>query len=188
VLSDPGSRGVADEGRSLDALTRWLVLALPVAFLAHDVGEVRGNAELNDVLADLSFGNPLLARAATSMRTSDRQMTLAVSALTLGCAAVSTRAVRRPAPSSATSDFAAATVVVGGHILGHVAQSLLLRRRAPGLAGGLMVTLPYAVLVVHRLHSRQYVEGTTVIRRAAVGMVALGPTLAMVRLLARRLG
>jgi hypothetical protein len=175
------------EGGRLDPLTRWMVLALPVAFLAHDIGEVRGNGELNEVLADLSAANPVAARIANSMRTTDRQMALAVSALTLGCASVSVRAARSRAPSSAISDFASVAVVVGGHMLGHVAQSFLLRRRVPGLTAGLVVTVPYSILVVRRLHTLKYVDKGTVVRRTAAGTIVLGPMLGLVRLAARRL-
>ena len=173
--------------RPLDPVTRWLVLGLPVAFLAHDLGEVRGNEELNQALADLASGSPRLARVAERMRTSDRQMAVAVSALTAACVVVAWRAARRPAPSPAMSDFAVGTAVVGGHLVSHVAQSVLLRRPAPGLAGGLLVTVPYTVVVLRRLQQRGYVDGRQTARWTAAGFVLLGPVLAAVRLLARRL-
>jgi hypothetical protein len=44
----------AADRRSFDLVTRWLVLSLPAAFLAHDIGDVRGNADLNSALAGLS--------------------------------------------------------------------------------------------------------------------------------------
>jgi hypothetical protein len=52
-------------------MTRWLVLSLPAAFLAHDIGEVRGNADLNSALAGLSDRIPLAARLAPSVATTD---------------------------------------------------------------------------------------------------------------------
>lgn len=180
--------GMAPDQRALDPLTRWLVLALPAAFLAHDLGEVRGNAELNAVMAELSTRSPRLSRLALATQTTDRQMAVAVGALTAGCVAVSVRAARRPAPGPAMSDFAAATAVMGGHLAVHLAQSLFLRRRVPGLIGGLAVTVPYSALVLRRLRGRGYVDVTAAGRRATGAALALGPALVAVRLLARRVG
>lgn len=51
----------------MDRTTRCLVLAMPLGFLTHDIGEVRGNAELNDALARLASGSrPGCTAAATS--------------------------------------------------------------------------------------------------------------------------
>jgi hypothetical protein len=173
--------------RSLDPVTRWLVLALPVAFLAHDVGEVRGNADLNRALAELSARIPLARRLASSVATTDKQTAAAVGVLTAGCSALALRAARQPAPGPATGEFAAATAIIGGHIVVHVAQSILLRRRMPGLLGGLAVTLPYSVLLLQRMGRRGYLETGQTARNAAFGTVAAVPALAALRLLARRL-
>jgi hypothetical protein len=170
----------------MDRTTRYLVLAMPLAFLAHDIGEVRGNAELNDAFARLASGSRLGQRIAGATRTSDRQMAAAVAVLTAACTAVSVRAVRRPVRSAATADFAAATAVMGGHLLAHVGQSLLLRRPTPGLRGGLLVTVPYSAAVLARLHRRGYVDAGSVARSTAVAALALGPTLVALRLLARK--
>jgi hypothetical protein len=170
----------------MDRTTRFLVLAMPLAFLAHDIGEVRGNAELNDALARLASGSRLGRRVAGAIRTSDRQMAVAVAALTAACTALSVRAVRRPVRSAATTEFAAATAIMGGHLLAHVGQSLLLRRATPGLRGGLLVTVPYSAVVLARLHRRGYVDTGPVVRSTAVATLALGPTLIGLRLLARQ--
>ena len=148
----------AADRRSFDLVTRWLVLSLPAAFLAHDIGEVRGNADLNSALAGLSDRIPLAARLAPSVATTDRQAAAAVGALTAGCAALAVRAVQQPAPGPATGDFAAATAIIGGHIVVHGAQSILLRRRMPGLRGGLAVILPCSVLLLRRLRRRGYLQ------------------------------
>jgi hypothetical protein len=92
----------AADRRSFDLVTRWLVLSLPAAFLTHDIGEVRGNADLNSALAGLSDRIPLAARLAPSVATTDRQAAAAVGALTAGCAALAVRAVQQPAPGPAT--------------------------------------------------------------------------------------
>jgi hypothetical protein len=170
----------------MDPMTRCLILGMPFAFLAHDVGEVRGNAELNDAFTRLASGTRWGRRVAGAMRTSDRQMAVAVAALTAACVVVSVRAARSPVRTGATAQFAAATAVMGGHLLAHVGQSLLLRRPVPGLGGGLLVTVPYSVVVLARLHRRGYVDAATVARAGGAAALALGPALVVLRLLARR--
>jgi hypothetical protein len=91
------------------------------------------------------------------------------------------------APGPATGDFAAATAVIGGHIVVHGAQSILLRRRMPGLRGGLAVILPYSVLLLRRLRRRGYLQAGQTARSAAFGAMAAVPTLVTLRLLVRRL-
>jgi len=186
-MTDKPDRITAADRRSLDPVTRWLVLSLPAAFLAHDIGEVRGNADLNSALAELSARIPLARRLALSVATTDRQTAAAVGVLTAGCAALAVRAVSKPAPGPATGEFAAATAIIGGHIVVHVAQSVLLRRRMPGLLGGLAVTLPYSVLLLTRMRRRGYLETGQTARSAAFGTVAAVPALGALRLLARRL-
>lgn len=172
---------------SFDTLTRLLVLSLPAAFLAHDIGEVRGNADLNSAMAEMSARIPFAARLAPSVATTDRQTAAAVGALTVGCAALAVRAVRQRAPGPATGNFAAATAIMGGHIVVHGAQSILLRRWMPGLRGGLAVTLPYSVLLLGRLRRRGYLEPGQTAKSAAFGAMAAVPTLVILRLVARRL-
>ncbi len=46
---------------ALDPATRRLILLLPAAFLAHDVGELVGNDELNRAAEDLTRRFPVLA-------------------------------------------------------------------------------------------------------------------------------
>lgn len=68
----------------------------------------------------------------------------------------------------------------------HGARSILLRRRMPGLRGGLAVTLPYSVLL-RRLRRRGYLQAGQTARSAAFGAMAAVPTLVTLRLLVRRL-
>jgi hypothetical protein len=75
---------------------------------------------------------------------------------------------------------------MGGHLLVHVGQSLLLRRPTPGLSGGLLVTVPYSAVVLARLHRRGYVDAAMVARGAGLAALALGPALVALRLLVRR--
>jgi len=164
------------------------MLGLPLAFLAHDLGEVRGSRELDDDLVELASRVPGVRRVAPSVRTSPRQLAVAVGALTTLLTAVSVRAVARPPRTRATGDYAAVTAVVGGHLASHVAQSLILRRPAPGLRGGLAVTVPYSALVLTRLHRRGYLPQGALGRDLVRAGAALPPLLIAVRLLGRRLG
>lgn len=183
---------MADNDTTMDPLTRGLVLALPLAFLAHDIGEVRGNDDLNDALVSIARDVPLLRRlgvdrVARRSVTTQRQMAVAVGLLTGALTVVSVRAAVRPPRTAATGDFAVVAGFVGGHLAGHVVQSLMLRRPMPGLIGGLAVTVPYSAAVLLRLRRRGYLEGTTIVRDGA-GLVATFPLVAFgVRALARRL-
>lgn len=181
-----------DHGDTMDPLTRGMVLALPLAFLAHDLGEVRGNDDLNDALVSIARDVPLLRRVgiervARRSVTTQRQMAVAVGLLAGALSVVSVRAAVRPPCSAATGDFAVAAGLVGGHLAGHVVQSLMLRRPVPGLAGGLAVTVPYSAAVLLRLRRRGYLEGTTVARDSAGLAAALPFLLFGIRALARRL-
>jgi hypothetical protein len=69
----------------------------------------------------------------------------------------------------------------------HGARSILLRRRMPGLRGGLAVTLPYSVLLLRRLRRRGYLQAGQTARSTAFGAMAAVPTLVTLRLLVRRL-
>ena len=121
-----------------DPATRRLILLLPAAFLAHDIGEIAGNDELNRALGDIAGRFPSLAqRLAPSFTTSRRQMAVAVGVVTAGVAALSVAAARGRPRSPALTLHAAATLVFGGHIVGHAAQAVALRRYLPGLGGGL---------------------------------------------------
>jgi len=177
----------------MDAGTRALVLALPLAFLAHDVAEVRGNDALNRDLAELAARVPGLRRlpldrVVAASTTTRRQLGVAVGLLASALAVVSVRAAVRPPRTGATGDFAVAAGVVGGHLAGHVAQSVLLRRPSPGLVPGLLVTVPYSVAVLARLRRRGYLpEGSLV--RGGAGLAATVPGILLgVRVLSRRLG
>jgi len=187
-----GERPRAGGTERMDPVTRGLVLALPLAFLAHDVGEVRGNDELNAAMAQLAASVPGLRRLPVGglverSRTTTRQLAVVVGLLSAALTAVSVRAAVRPPRTGATGDFAVAAGMVGGHLAGHVAQSVVLRRPVPGLTGGLLVTVPYSAAVLLRLGRRGYLEGTTVVRDGA-GLAAVLPALLLgVRILARRL-
>jgi hypothetical protein len=170
----------------LDPTTRRLILLLPAAFLAHDLGEVAGNHELNRAFGDLAERFPAVAdRLAPALAISRRQMAVAVGLLTAGLSVLTWQASRSAARSQVMTGYAAATLLVGGHILGHLGQAVALRRYLPGLAGGLVVSLPYSVVVLRRLQRNGLVEPGAVGRAAAVG-AALGiPGLLGVRALGR---
>jgi hypothetical protein len=183
---------MTDDREVMDPLTRGLVLALPLAFLAHDLGEVAGNDDLNDALVSLAGGLPVLRRlgvekVARRSITTQRQLAVAVGLLAGALTAVSVRAAVRPPRTAATAHFAVATGLVGGHLAGHVVQSLLLRRPMPGLTGGLAVTVPYSAAVLLRLRRRGYLEDTTIARDAIAPAAAFPLLLLGVRALARRL-
>jgi hypothetical protein len=65
------ARTVAPSG-SLDPATRRLILLLPAAFLAHDLGELAGNDELNQAAADLTRRFPILAERVVPHFTTSR--------------------------------------------------------------------------------------------------------------------
>jgi hypothetical protein len=81
--------------------------------------------------------------------------------------------------------YAAATLLLGLHMLDHVAHAVALRRYLPGLAGGLALSLPYSVLVVRRLHRAGLVDLRAVRRAVAIGAVLLPPGLLGLRALVR---
>jgi hypothetical protein len=81
--------------------------------------------------------------------------------------------------------YAAATLLLGAHMLPHTMQAIALRRRLPGLAGGLTISLPYSVLVVRRLLHRRLVAPDALARAAAAGTVLLVPAVLGVRALGR---
>jgi hypothetical protein len=81
--------------------------------------------------------------------------------------------------------YAAATLLLGAHMLPHTMQAIALRRRLPGLAGGLTISLPYSVLVVRRLLHRRLVAPDALARAAAAGAVLLVPAVLGVRALGR---
>jgi len=88
-----GSAGV------LDPATRRLILLLPVVFLAHDLGELAGNDELNRAAQDLTRRvSRLAARAPPPFTTSRAQATVAISILAVGITGLSWR---WPAPPPA---------------------------------------------------------------------------------------
>lgn len=84
-----GHEPSAGGGTALDPGTRRLLLALPLAFLAHDIGEVRGAEELNRAGAELLRHHPRLAKhvAASREQTGVAVAILAVGAVTLAAAA-----------------------------------------------------------------------------------------------------
>ena len=69
-----GSAGV------LDPATRRLILLLPAAFLAHDLGELAGNDELNRAVQDLTgrLSPGLAERALPAFTTSQAQAGVAI--------------------------------------------------------------------------------------------------------------
>jgi hypothetical protein len=140
------ARTVAPSG-SLDPATWRLILLLPVAFLAHDLGELAGNEELNQAVTDLARRFPILAeRVLPHFTTSRAQAALAIGLLAGRVTLLSWRAARS-APRSSTMTAYAAVVLLGVHMLRHTMQAIMLRRVLPGLAGGLLVSLPYSMVV-----------------------------------------
>jgi hypothetical protein len=169
----------------LDPVTRRLILLLPVAFLAHDLGELAGNDELNRAACDLTRRFPVLAeRILPRFITSRAQATVGIGTLAAGVAGLSWRAARS-VPRSPTMTAYAATLLLGAHMLPHTMQAIALRRRLPGLAGGLTISLPYSVLVVRRLLHRRLVAPDALARAAAAGAVLLVPAVLGVRALGR---
>jgi hypothetical protein len=81
--------------------------------------------------------------------------------------------------------YAAATLLLGAHMLPHAAQAVVLRRVLPGLAGGLAVLLPYSVVVICRLLRHGLVEPGALARTAAVGAVLGVPVVLGARALGR---
>jgi Protein of unknown function with HXXEE motif len=171
---------------ALDPTTRRLILLLPAAFLAHDLGEVAGSDQLNRALGDLAERFPAVAdRLVPALAISRRQMAVVVGMLAAGLGRLSWQAARSGAHSQAMTGYAAATLLIGGHILGHVAQAVALRRYLPGLAGGLVVSLPYSVVALGRLQRHGLVDPGAVAGAAAVGVVLGVPALLAVRALGR---
>lgn len=171
---------------AVDPTTGRLIQLLPVAFLAHDLGELAGNAKLDRAFADLTQRSPVLAnRLVPRFTTTGPQFAVGVGVLTAGCAALSWRAARSVPRSQAMTTYAAATLLLGLHMLGHVAHAVALRRYLPGLAGGLALSLPYSVLVVRRLHRAGLVDLRAVRRAVAIGAVLLPPGLLGLRALVR---
>jgi hypothetical protein len=170
----------------LDPATRRLILLLPAAFVAHDIGEIAGNDELNRALGDIAGRFPSLAqRLAPSFTTSRPQMAVAVGVLTAGLTALSVAAARGRPRSPALTLHAAATLVFGGHIVAHAAQAVVLRRWLPGLRGGLMVGLPYSAALLRRVRREELVDAAAVRRTAAVGACLVIPLVLGVRAIGR---
>src|SRR5664280_1592642 len=175
----------AADRRSFDLVTRWLVLSLPAAFLARHrrgPGQRRPQQRLGRAVrpdpprrATGTLGRHHRPAGRRSGGGPDRRLCRAGSA-------------GGPATGSRIDDgnFAAATAIIGGHIVVHGARSILLRRRMPGLRVGLAVTLPYSVLL-RRLRRRGYLQAGQTARSAAFGAMAAVPTLVTLRLLVRRL-
>jgi hypothetical protein len=124
-------------------------------------------------------------RPAPFFTTSRPQMAVAVGVLTAGLSVLSWRAARARPGSQAMTLHAAATLVFGGHIIGHVAQAVALRRYLPGLGGGLVVGLPYSVALLRRLRREGLVEPAAVGRAAAVGAGLAVPVVLAVRAFGR---
>jgi hypothetical protein len=180
------ARAAPASPRGLDPVTRRLILLLPVAFLAHDLGELAGNDELNRAACDLTRRFPVLAeRILPRFITSRAQATVAIGTLAAGVAGLSWRAARSAPRSPIMTAYAAATLLLGAHMLPHTMQAIALRRRLPGLAGGLTISLPYSVLVVRRLLHRRLVAPDALARAAAAGAVLLVPAVLGVRALGR---
>lgn len=84
----------------LDPVTRRLILLLSVAFLAHDLGELAGNDELNRAAEDLTRRFPVLAeRILPRFTTSRAQASVAIGTLAVGVAGLSWRAARSAPPA-----------------------------------------------------------------------------------------
>jgi hypothetical protein len=171
---------------ALDPASRRLILLLPAAFLAHDLGELVGNDELNRAAHDLTRRCPTLAeRALPHFTTSRAQATVAIGTLAAGVTVLSWRAARSTPRSPVLTAYAAATLLLGAHMVPHTAQAIALRRVLPGLAGGLTVSLPYSGLVVGRLLRQGLVEPGAMARATAAGAAMLVPVLLGVRALGR---
>jgi len=84
--------------------------------------------------------------------------------------------------------YAAATLLLGAHMVPHTAQAIALRRVLPGLAGGLTVSLPSSALVIGRLLHHGLVEPGALARAAAGGAAMPVPVLLGVRALGRAVG
>jgi Protein of unknown function with HXXEE motif len=179
-------RSTAASPVALDSATRRLILLLPAAFLAHDLGELVGNDEVNQAAHDLTRRFPVLAqRAVPHFTTSQAQASVAIGTLAAGVAMLSWRAARSAPRSPAMTTYAAATLLLGAHMVPHTAQAIALHRRLPGLAGGLMVSLPYSALVIGRLLRHGLVEPGALARATGVGAALLVPVLLGVRALGR---
>jgi hypothetical protein len=171
---------------ALDPVTRRLILLLPGAFLAHDLGELAGNDELNWAAQDLTRRFPVLAEQVLPRFTTSRaQAAVAIGTLAAGVTGLSWRAARSAPRSPTMTAYAAATLLLGAHMQPHTVQAIALRRRRSGLAGGLAVSLPYSVLVVRRLLYRGLVAPDALARVTAVGAVLLVPAALGVRALGR---
>jgi hypothetical protein len=171
---------------ALDPATRRLILLLPAAFLAHDLGELAGNDELNRAAEDLTRRWPIVAEQIVPRFTTSRaQSTVAIGTLTAGVTMLSWRAARSTLRSPTMTAYAAATLLLGAHMLPHAAQAVVLRRVLPGLAGGLAVLLPYSVVVICRLLRHGLVEPGALARTAAVGAVLGVPVVLGARALGR---
>lgn len=180
------ARPTAASPHVLDPATRRLILLLPAAFLAHDLGELAGNDELNRAARDLTRRVPVLAeRALPHFTTSRAQATVAIGALAASVTVLSWRAARSTPRSPTMTAYAAVTLLLGAHILPHTAQAIALRRVPPGLAGGLTIALPYSVLMVRRLVRHGLVDPGALARAMAVGAVLLLPAVLGVRALGR---
>jgi hypothetical protein len=137
---------------AVDPTTRRLILLLPAALLAHDLGELAGNDQLNRAAHDLTRRFPIPAeRALPHFTTSRTQATVAIGALAAGVTMLSWRAARSAPHSPTMTAYGAATLLLGAHMVPHTVAAIALRRWPPGLAGGLTITVPYSALMVRRL-------------------------------------
>jgi hypothetical protein len=111
-------RSTAASPSALDPATRRLILLLPAGFLAHDLGELVGNDELNRAAHDLTRRLPVLAqRALPPFTTTRAQATVAIATLATGVSVLSWRAARSAPDSPALTTYAAATLLLGAHMV-----------------------------------------------------------------------
>jgi hypothetical protein len=99
------------------------------SFLAHDLGELAGNDQLNRAAHDLTRRFPILAeRALPHFTTSRTQATVAIGALAAGVTMLSWRAARSAPHSPTMTAYGAATLLLGAHMVPHTVAAIALRR------------------------------------------------------------
>jgi hypothetical protein len=81
--------------------------------------------------------------------------------------------------------YAAVVLLLGVHMLPHTMQAIMLRRVLPGLAGGLLVSLPYSMVVTRRLLRHGVVEPADLASATAVGAALLVPAILGLRAFSR---
>ncbi|HEX2923512.1 MAG TPA: HXXEE domain-containing protein [Chloroflexota bacterium] len=150
---------------------RTVILASPAVFLLHDLEEL---LTMERFLRENRESLPIPAALKDRLNTTTGQFAVAIAWPFPICAAVSSMAAKSLVPGAVTHAFA---VMICGRFLNaltHVGQSLLFRKRSPGLISAVFVVLPYSAYTLRRLQKAGLVGERELPRMMAEGGLLMG--------------